>query len=124
MYAYGEEQFTYATDGQGDGGFLTNNLAIKSLFSWEEEENNGGGEATVGANGEGNYNFSDSVLIFPECNRLIIGGHNGSTGGTWNGTILRLSFYPPAYLSFQAHLGEVPYLTKEFTDKTLYKGLT
>tara|TARA_R110002153_G_scaffold125362_1_gene272378 strand:+ start:3911 stop:8236 length:4326 start_codon:yes stop_codon:yes gene_type:complete len=112
MYAYGAEQFTYATDGQGDGGFLTNNLAIKSLFSWEEEENNSGGEATVGANGEVNYNFSDSVGIFPECNRLIIGGHNGSTGGTWNGTILRLSFYPPAYLDFQAHLGEVPYLTK------------
>ena len=112
MYAYGAEQFSHATDSSATGGFLTTDLAIKSLFSWEEEEDNGGGEATVGANGQQNYNSSDSVGIFPEYNRLIIGGHNGSTGGTWNGTILRLSFYPPAYLYFYAHLLDVPYLTK------------
>ena len=112
MYAYGAEQFSHATDSSATGGFLTTDLAIKSLFSWEEEEDNGGGEATVGANGQQNYNSSDSVGIFPEYNRLIIGGHNGSTGGTWNGTILRLSFYPPAYLNFYAHLLDVPYLTK------------
>ena len=112
IFGYGAEQFSFATDGQGTGDFLDTTLAMKSAFSWEEAEDGGSGEAALAANGQSNYNFSDGIGIVPDWNRLIIGGHNGSTGGTWNGTILRMSFYPPTYLTLIQHLSYIPFLTK------------
>ena len=100
----------------GAGDFLDTTLAMKSAFSWEEAEDGGSGEAALAANGQANYNFSDGIGIVPDWNRLIIGGHNGSTGGTWNGTILRMSFYPPTYLTLHTTFNHIFHsLQKEFS---------